>query len=154
MKHRLVKFIKNCSAEQGTQTEIASEVLGFSTKVESEISLSDLQKQDERNSHSEGTGDSIVGEKDVESAVESGESEAVGENNEFEDEPKTYPQRERKAPQYFGVENSTYVNIDCCYKVSGAPQTCIEAMNSPMAPGWEQAMKNELEALEVNDTFE
>ena len=65
MKHRLVKFIKNCSAEQGTQTEIASEVLGSSTKVESEISLSDLQKQDERNSHSEGTGDSIVGEKDV-----------------------------------------------------------------------------------------
>ena len=34
MKHRLVKFIKNCSAEQGTQTEIASEDLGSSTKVE------------------------------------------------------------------------------------------------------------------------
>ena len=67
MKHRLVKFIKSCSAEQGTQTEIASEDLGSSTKVESEISSSDLQKQDERNSHSEGTGDSIVGEKDVES---------------------------------------------------------------------------------------
>ena len=81
MKHRLVKFIKNCSAEQGTQTEIASEDLGSSTKVESEISSSDLQKQDERNSHSEGTGDSIVGEKNVESAVESGESEAVGEES-------------------------------------------------------------------------
>ena len=150
MKHRLVKFIKSCSAEQGTQTEIASEDLGSSTKVESEISSSDLQKQDKRNSHSEGTGDSIVGEKDV----ESGESEAVGENNEVEDEPKTYSQRERKAPQYFGVENSTYVNTDYCYKVCGAPQTYIEAMNSPNAPGWEQAMKNELEALKVNDTFE
>ena len=92
MKHRLVKFIKHCSAEQGTQTEIASEDLGSSTKVESEISSNDLQKQDERNSHSEGTGDSIVGEKDV----ESGESEAVGENNEVEDEHKTYPQRERE----------------------------------------------------------
>ena len=57
--------------------------------------------------------------------------------------------RERKAPQ-----NSTYVNIDYCYKVCGAPQTYIEAMNSPKAPGWEQAMKNELEALKVNDTFE
>ena len=150
MKHRLVKFIKSCSAEQSTQTEVAREDLGSSTKVESEISSSDLQKQDDRNSHSEGTGDSIVGEKDV----ESGESEAVGENNEVEDEPKTYPQRERKAPQYFGVENSTHVNIDYFYKVCGAPQTYIEAMNSPKAPGWEQAMKNELEALKVNDTFE
>ena len=27
-------------------------------------------------------------------------------------------------------------------------------MNSPMASGWEQAMKNELEALKVDDTFE
>ena len=27
-------------------------------------------------------------------------------------------------------------------------------MNFPMASGWEQAMKNELEALKVNDTFE
>ena len=51
------------------------------------------------------------------------------------------------------TENSTYVNTDYCYKVCGAPRTYIEAMNSPKAPGWEQAMKNELEALKVNDTF-
>ena len=57
----LVKFIKNCSAEQGS-----------CKKVESEISSSDFQKQDERNSHSEGTGDSIGVEKDV----KLGESEA------------------------------------------------------------------------------
>ena len=54
---------------------------------------------------------SEMGEKDT----ESGESKAVGENNEVEDGPKTYPQRERKAPQYCGEENSTYVNTDYCY---------------------------------------
>ena len=71
---------------------VFAKIVGSSTKIESEISSSDLQKQDERNSHSEGTGDSIVGEKDV----ESGENEAVGGNNDVEDEPKTYPQRERE----------------------------------------------------------
>ena len=41
-----------------------------------------------------------MGKKDV----KSGESEAVGKNNEVKDELKTYLQREGKAPQYFGVE--------------------------------------------------
>ena len=91
MKHRLVKFVKNCSAEQGTQTEIASEDLGSSTKVENDFSSSDLQKQDERNSQSEGIGDSLVGKKDVESR----EREVVGENNKVEDEPKTLKEREK-----------------------------------------------------------
>ncbi|CAB4024008.1 Hypothetical predicted protein, partial [Paramuricea clavata] len=69
-------------------------------------------------------------------------------------EAKVYPQRERKAPQYFGVNNSANVNVDYCYKVCGVLQTYTEAMESPEASGWEKAMKGEMEALKENDTFE
>jgi hypothetical protein len=53
-----------------------------------------------------------------------------------------------------GAENSAYTNVDFCYKVCGVPQTFDEAINSTNALGWEQAMKDELEALRENDTFE
>ena len=44
MKHRLVKFIKNTSAEQCTQTEIDD--LGLCRKEENEISSNDVQGQE------------------------------------------------------------------------------------------------------------
>ena len=65
-----------------------------------------------------------------------------------------YPQSERKPPEYYGANNSVRVNVDYCYRVSGAPQTFDEATSSTKASGWAQAMKNELAALKENDTFE
>lgn len=44
--------------------------------------------------------------------------------------------------------------MDYCNKTNGTPQTYTEAMNSPRALEWECAMRDELEALKVNDTFE
>ena len=44
MKHRLVKFIKNTSAEQCTQTEIDD--LGIYRKEENEICSNDVQGQE------------------------------------------------------------------------------------------------------------
>lgn len=142
LKHRLVKFVKDCSSEQSTQTEIDDQYLGFSRKVENDIYSDDHQ--------SEETTPSLASDGDLGSR----KSETTVENNKDESDCKVYPQRERKAPQYFGVDNSAYINIDYCYKVCGAPQTYTDATNSPKALGWKQAMKEELEALKENDTSE
>ena len=46
------------------------------------------------------------------------------------------------------------VTTDCCYRVCGVPQTYAEAMNSPRATEWRQAMEEEMKSLKENDTFE
>jgi hypothetical protein len=145
MKHRLVKFIKNTSAEQCTQTEIDD--LGLCRKEENEISSNDVQGQEKDSPEPE----EIVVNLDLGEGPQLG----VEDSKEVEDdhETKVYPQRERKAPQYFGVNNSANVNVDYCYKVCGVPQTYTEAMESPEASGWEKAMKGEMEALKENDTI-
>lgn len=76
------------------------------------------------------------------------------EETEIQLPPRLYPQRERKAPEYFESNNSTCVNVDYCYRALDVLQTYSEAMKSAKAPEWEQAMKDELEALEENNTFE
>ena len=146
MKHRLVKFIKNTSAEQCTQTEIDD--LGLCRKEENEISPNDVQGQEKDFPEPE----EIVEYLDLGEGPQLGVEDSI----EVEDdhEAKVYPQRERKAPQYFAVNNSANVNVDYCYKVCGVPQTYTEAMESPEASGWEKAMKGEMEALKENDTFE
>ena len=45
-------------------------------------------------------------------------------------------------------------SIDSCYRVCGIPQTYTEAMKSPHATQWNQAMEEEMESLKENDTFE
>ena len=47
-----------------------------------------------------------------------------------------------------------YNSTDYSSKVCGVPQTYAEAMNSPRATEWRQAMKEEMESLKENDTFE
>ena len=34
--------------------------------------------------------------------------------------------------------------VDCCYKLSGFPETYKEAMESPDAKHWEEAMREEM----------
>ena len=43
--------------------------------------------------------------------------------------------------------------IDCCYKSSGFPETYKEAMESPDAKHWEEAMREEINSLKENNTF-
>ncbi len=144
MKHRLIKFIKNTSIEQCTQTEI--EDIGLGRKVESESYSNNLQTQEEESPEPEESVEVLDIDEGLQLEPEN--------TKEPKNEPKGYPQRERKAPQYFRAENKAYINVDYCYEVCGAPQTYSEAMNSTKALGWEQAMKDELEALRENDTFE
>ena len=47
-----------------------------------------------------------------------------------------------------------YDSTDYSYKVCGVPQTYAEAMNSPRATEWRQAMEEEMESLKENITFE
>ena len=111
MKHRLIKFIKNTSIEQCTQTEV--EDIGLGRKVESESYSNDLQTQEEESPEPEESVEILDIEEGLQLEPEN--------TKEPENEPKGYPQRERKAPQYFGAENSAYINVDYCYNVCGAP---------------------------------
>ena len=144
MKHRLIKFIKSTGVEQCTQTEI--EDIGLYRKAEPENSLDSLQKQEELSPEPEAVVESFQVGQEPQHEPESIE--------EAKDEPKGYPQRERKAPKYFGVDSSAYVSVDYCYRVCGVPQTYNEAINSTKASGWEQAMKEESKSLKENDTFD
>ena len=70
--------------------------------------------------------------------------------------------RERKPPKYLAEfytdlndgNDLAYNSTDCCYRVCGVPQTYAEAMNSPRATEWRQAMEEEMKSLKENDTFE
>ncbi len=83
------------------------------------------------------------------------------ESVEYESETKRYPRRERNPPEYLGqhevnAQNNdlTNINVDQCYKVCRMPQNYTEPMGSPQAREWEQAMKDEINSLQENDTFE
>ena len=73
-----------------------------------------------------------------------------------------HQKRERKPPKYLedyitDVDNTdvSHVSIDYCYRaVHGIPQSYSDALRSPEGPGWDRAMKEELDSLEENDTFE
>ena len=71
-----------------------------------------------------------------------------------------HPQRQRKKPKYL----DDYVDpdepdilgctIDSVYRVVDIPTTYDEAMASPYSYKWQQAMDEEITALQNNDTFE
>ncbi|CAB3984440.1 Hypothetical predicted protein [Paramuricea clavata] len=82
-------------------------------------------------------------------------------HTENDSETKRYPQRERNPPRYLEEDtllpkNADYahISVDYCYKVCGLPQNYTEAMGSPQARKWEQAMKEEISSLKENDTYE
>ena len=79
------------------------------------------------------------------------------------EETKRYPTRDRKPPQHLGEydeEHQEYHSTSTCfvhhvYKcVSGIPNTYEEAINSPDAMEWINAMEDEINSLRETNTFD
>ena len=78
-----------------------------------------------------------------------------------EGQNRSYPQRERRRPQYLEdyeckvqCDDQKFVNIDYCYRVMcNVPNTFKEAMNSAESKLWTDAMQEEMNSLKENDTF-
>lgn len=71
---------------------------------------------------------------------------------------KRYPERERKKPDYFGDSVCSFeddlTNIDYCYRLlCNLSQTYKDAVTSPDAKEWINAMDEELMSLKDNATF-
>lgn len=156
MKHRLIKVIRKDSAEQQTQTDIPMEDLGLYRKPETEAETNGLSQNQASTENSIGNENNYQDER---SETNQESEEQVRDNH---GQTKRYPQRERKTPKYLEdfitdqneADDSTSTSIDYCYRVREIPQTYTEAMNSPQTVKWKQAMKEEIESLEENDTFE
>ena len=72
-------------------------------------------------------------------------------NAEATTEPNRYPQRNRKQPERFGNNiDDELLDYVCTVNV---PTTYNEAVSSPDAENWKQAMDDEIKSLESNDTF-
>ena len=78
-------------------------------------------------------------------------------------ECQVLPQRERRRPKYLDDyeteinltkhDNSEY-EVDCLYRVSNIPNSYKEAMESFEANEWMDAMKDEMNSLNENNTFD
>ena len=100
---------------------------------------------------------------DYDKDSESDESEDNGEQLE---ETKERPKRVVKLPKYLtdnyvmnnkevdDNDDSIYMNIDYCYKMyANVPKSYGEAIASPHALEWQNAMKDEIDSLYDNDTW-
>lgn len=71
---------------------------------------------------------------------------------------RRYPQRQRTKPKHLDdyvmdegdISNAARCSIDYCYRVADVPQTYREALASPESLQWQEAMKEEMNALEEN----
>ena len=155
-KHRLVKFIKRNSIEQQTQTEYDSEVQSYEAKNPSTENNTDTTQEENLST------EDYTDESQCDETTEN----LVLDENSADPEPchsqNLHQKRERKPPKYLedyitDVDNTdvSHVSIDHCYKaVHGIPQSYSDALRSPEGPGWERAMKEGLDSLKENDTFE
>jgi len=67
-----------------------------------------------------------------------------------------YSKRQCELPKYlrdYDLDDSTKCNIDYCCRLSTIPQTYQEAISSPEAVKWQEAMEDEMQSLTENDTF-
>ena len=81
-------------------------------------------------------------------------AEAIGSDNVQTD--SRYPKRQHVLPKHledYDLDNSTKCTIDYCCRLCAIPQTYQEAMLSPDAPKWQEAMEDEMKSLSENDTF-
>ena len=91
------------------------------------------------------------------------ESDESEDNGEQLEETKERPKRVVKLPKYLtdnyvmnnkDVDDSIYMNIDYCYKMyADVPKSYGEAIASPHALEWQNAMKDEIDSLYDNDTW-
>ena len=77
------------------------------------------------------------------------------------DEESRYPRRDRNKPKYLDdytmddeVSNAARCSIDYCYRIADVPVTYEEALTCPESHQWLTAMKDEIDALEENNTYE
>ena len=87
--------------------------------------------------------------------IEEGESNATDMNGNLR-----YPPRERRQPEYFkdyvigdDVNETISLNIDITNKDFDSPKTYEEAISSPNARHWKEAMDDEFNSLKENSTF-
>lgn len=166
-KQRLVKLIKKGRIEQQTQTDdYETEIQGYEdTESTDETSIdvsqsenktdNHIQNEDESTnadvSHDEETAENVQNEKETRSDIKPRYNQT-----------SRYPRRKRVVPRYLEDYQTDYINndknhttIDYCYRtVCGVPQNYSEALKSPLAPGWNCAMREEIDSLKQNDTFE
>ena len=154
MKYRLVHFVKP-TINQGTQTDIfdcddlypysPSEVVSDNSVKQNDVIPTGSETDDSPSDDIIFQEGALENEDQIELDVE------VKDNN---SQTRTYPQRARKAPTYFGAQPLSNPSTDSCYKSCSIPQCYKEAMNSPQAAGWEQAMREEINSLKENDAFQ
>ena len=68
-----------------------------------------------------------------------------------------YPLRSRSKPNYLGqtkLNDNVSYTVDYCYKVANIPECYKQALESPEASKWQEAMEVEMRALTDNNTFE
>lgn len=82
------------------------------------------------------------------------EEESLPSDRECEEQPHRYPQRQRKPPKYLDEYDTTQSSIHYFYKISNIPSNYSEACISPDQHRWQQAMQEEIAALEANHTYE
>lgn len=169
-KHRLVKFIKKSSAEQQTQTEEDYLEIQYRDRTQDSGNSSDVSQSEEstENRVLDGNMETIDTDNTEVSELDGTTKRADTEDNKNNIGPTDtasqkhyHSKREKRAPKYlqdyltYSKDDVTNVSVDyCCRAVYGVPQTYREALMSPEAPGWEHAMKEEMDSLKENDTFE
>ena len=134
LKYRVVKFPTKSVGEQQTQTE---DILNDDLSMSRDNRTSDIHMSETTN------------EMPDQQTEESDESQAV--SNLKPNENIIHPRRERKPPSYLNdyitnvhdQADQVMYGVDCCYKLSGFPETYKEAMGSPDAKHWEEAMREE-----------
>ena len=90
-----------------------------------------------------------------------------GISTEQEESQPRYPARERRAPKHLdeylldeaGNGDDSFSKVECkysvdyCYRISTAPSSYQEALQSPEASDWKVAMDEEIATLKDNDTY-
>ena len=164
-KHRLVKFIKKNSVEQQTQTDDETEAHEYTNrkpKNGNDAALQQIKEIIENQSLEENEQVETDGSQNGEITGTVSPDTDSADPKPSDSQNQRYPRREKKPPKYledyisdFGDEDVSNASVDYCYRaICGVPQTYKEALQSPEATEWQRAMKEEVDSLKQNDTFE
>ncbi len=164
IKYRLVKFLQN-DMSQDVYTQTNSDLDDYASDVNESIHNPNNDSSHDNSSENDPDADldpntCAIDQKSTENRnIESGEVHDEDSSGHKTGNP--YPQRERNPPKYLTdyvtdleQDDCVYASTDYCYKTFGDPQNYHEAMNSPFSSNWQQAMHEELQSLNENDTFE
>lgn len=167
-KQRLVKFIKKGRVEQQTQTDnYDSEIQGCESRKPTDensidVSQSENKTDNQMQNENEESANADASQNDETAENVQNENEMSSDTKPRYTETSRYPRREKVAPKYLEYYQTDFIDnddnhatIDYCYRtLCGVPQTYSEALKSPEAPGWKCAMREEIDSLKQNDTFE